>query len=475
MNRLKLNIRYTVKEGDAGKKVRIPANITEALGEAKFAKSNNELEFVLPKHAKVGKIIELAAPDGDIIRCVCAPKGNNTSHMMMCWCMSTFFMFIVISSLIINVYNPLSLSSTTLSSSYMVQAGEFAGTRVRIPAPKPRKKVITTKFVIPYGVMPGALIQIQNPFTKEQCLYKLPMNAQPGVTIEIRFEEKIKPKKEEFQIITVKMPKMPGIRSPTGGIPRKTPDGRRIYVRFPAYAQGGEEYQVKVPNNYSKNPFDLSIIHNAAAHFDESLYPNGDADVIEASLHIGLTFDELVLVVWRKKDTIFSADMPVIGPAIFQFIDSKDSGALTLDEFVAAMNNRAIVEFVESIGCPILNRLFHSNPKKQKRAFETLDTDKSGDISLDEWKTFLAKVQRDRLLFYRQQFLLKDIVYLGMGMEPQEYYKPYCSERNCGVRERERVCVCCRDRGREREEEVTVSFLSLSLSYHSYMHVLVCF
>jgi hypothetical protein len=109
MNRLKLNIRYTVKEGDAGKKVRIPANITEALGEAKFAKSNNELEFVLPKHAKVGKIIELAAPDGDIIRCVCAPKGNNTSHMMMCWCMSTFFMFIVISSLIINVYNPLSL------------------------------------------------------------------------------------------------------------------------------------------------------------------------------------------------------------------------------------------------------------------------------------------------------------------------------------------------------------------------------
>jgi hypothetical protein len=70
--------------------VRIPANISEALGEAKFAKSNNELEFVLPKHAKVGKIIELAAPDGDIIRCVCARRKATSLHMMLCWCMSTF-------------------------------------------------------------------------------------------------------------------------------------------------------------------------------------------------------------------------------------------------------------------------------------------------------------------------------------------------------------------------------------------------
>ena len=33
--------------------------------------------------------------------------------------------------------------------------------------------------------------------------------------------------------------------------------------------------------------------------------PVGDADVVEASLNTGLDFNELCLVVWRKKDTIF--------------------------------------------------------------------------------------------------------------------------------------------------------------------------
>ena len=40
------------------------------------------------------------------------------------------------------------------------------------------------------------------------------------------------------------------------------------------------------------------------ALFDQRRYPNGDFDVVEASLGCGLSFDELVLVVWKKHDTV---------------------------------------------------------------------------------------------------------------------------------------------------------------------------
>jgi len=61
---------------------------------------------------------------------------------------------------------------------------------------------------------------------------------------------------------------------------------------------------------------------------------------------------------------------------------------------------------------------YHSPLSPQQR----IDTNRTGDISFEEWMEFLGKVQRGRLDFYQKLFLLKDNVYSGLGMEPGDPY-----------------------------------------------------
>ena len=78
----------------------------------------------------------------------------------------------------------------------------------------------------------------------------------------------------------------------------------------------------------------------------------------------GLDFNELTLVVWRKKDTIFRCDMATIGPALFGFLDADSDGAITLEELLAAMAEPNLIAFVDGIKCPVLRNLFHESSDK---------------------------------------------------------------------------------------------------------------
>lgn len=139
-----------------------------------------------------------------------------------------------------------------------------------------------------------------------------------------------------------------------------------------------------------------------------------------ASLNTELTFHELVLVVWRKKSTVFRCDMATIAPALFQFLDSDMDGRLSVGEILAASGERALLQFIDHTNCPVLKRLFAEKEAAVLRAFRRIDRDRSGDIGEGEWMAFLRQMQSDRLHFYRQRFLLKAHVYAGLGLEPGE-------------------------------------------------------
>mmetsp|Transcript_3068 Transcript_3068/g.4206 ORF Transcript_3068/g.4206 Transcript_3068/m.4206 type:complete len:700 (+) Transcript_3068:31-2130(+) len=283
-----------------------------------------------------------------------------------------------------------------------------------------RKSYINTKFVIPEGVVAGSIISTTNPVTGLQHLYVVPPGSAPGDTVELSFE---KEEPVEIEMITVQVQVPQGLE-PDDPVDVKLPDGRTITINFPREAEAGQMFDVQVPKDINIETAELNVMgDDHLAKFKPEDYPqNNDADIVRASLNSGLKFDELVLVVWRKNDTIFRCDMAVIGPAIYKFIDQDGDGDLTVEELVAAMTNPDILAYVDSIKCPVLGRLFHSEPKAQIKAFKKIDEDGSGSISLPEWKKFLSDVQRNRLKYYRKQFLLKDHVYMGRGMEPGESY-----------------------------------------------------
>jgi hypothetical protein len=110
--------------------------------------------------------------------------------------------------------------------------------------------------------------------------------------------------------------------------------------------------------------------------------------------------------------------MKTIGPALFQFLDDDNSGAISMAELLAAIHSPSLMDFVASVKCPVLTKLFHEDTAKVQKTMVKIDTGKSGDITFLEWMAFLNQVQIDRLAFYRQRCLLRQRVYMGLGMEP---------------------------------------------------------
>jgi hypothetical protein len=153
---------------------------------------------------------------------------------------------------------------------------------------------------------------------------------------------------------------------------------------------------------------------SAVSNFDPSEYPNGDADVVRATLNSGLKFADMVLVVWKKKSCVFTCDMSVVGPALFRMIDSDGSGSLTHDEIHSAMDTESVQTLIKSVKCPILRRLISDNPQMRRSAIQALDRNGSGDVDFAEFSAFLANIQQERLDFYRKTFLLKDLCYAGL-------------------------------------------------------------
>jgi len=171
---------------------------------------------------------------------------------------------------------------------------------------------------------------------------------------------------------------------------------------------------------------------------------------VDASLYASLGFSDLVLVIWRKNDTVFRCDINAVGPALFgkkkdveliarihpnrrqwmftlllimptlEFIDADGDLKLTVDEILKAMAEPQLIEFVKAVKCPVLLRLFKESERIMRSSFKKIDADKSGEIDLAEWMSFLGSVQVERLQFYKQCFLLKNYTYSGHGMEPGE-------------------------------------------------------
>lgn len=289
-----------------------------------------------------------------------------------------------------------------------------------------RRSLTTAQFVVPEGAIPGSVVNVPHPISGQQVLVKIPPNAQPGAVVELEFDKHDgEPQQHEMDTVKIQVPEnfVPG-----DAVEVRLPDGRTLSVNFPRFAEPGHVYDIQVPKDSSVQTGEIDIGGTSKAHFKPSDYPDGNGDIVEASMNSGLKYDELVLVVWRKKDTIFRCDMAVIGPALYKFIDADGDGDATIEELSAAITNPDILAYVDSIKCPVLGRLFHNNPRSQIRAFKKIDQDGSGSISLQEWESFLNNVQRDRLKFYRKQFLLKDYVFMGRGMEPGEPYSTYWME-----------------------------------------------
>jgi hypothetical protein len=183
------------------------------------------------------------------------------------------------------------------------------------------------------------------------------------------------------ELDTVKV-EVPSTAVPGEKIRFKLPDGRLVNAVVPENMRGGGTLSVQVPRAAMFNSLpqtdgtengddtDIEAPPVGGSLFNEDEYPNGDVDVIQASLKTGLAFDELVQVVWRKNDTIFRCDMAIIGPALFQFMDKDCSGGITPAEVLNAMNDPAILAYVKSIKCPILNKLFAEKEKSMMSSFK---------------------------------------------------------------------------------------------------------
>jgi hypothetical protein len=171
---------------------------------------------------------------------------------------------------------------------------------------------------------------------------------------------------------------------PGATIKFRTPDGRTATAVVPQDMHAGGPLNVKVsrgaeynmlPQNAGDEDDDDEedieaprLLSKELFHEDD--YPNGDGDIVLASMKTGLVFHELVQVVWRKRDTIFRCDMATIGPALFQFLDKDGDGGITRNEVLEAMGDERLVAYVKSIKCPILTKLFAEKEASMLRSFK---------------------------------------------------------------------------------------------------------
>lgn len=108
----------------------------------------------------------------------------------------------------------------------------------------------------------------------------------------------------------------------------------------PSEPEPSPEVAIKVAPESTTQPRRFSNIaverDSILALFNEEAYPDGDGDVIKACLGSGLSYEDMVLVVFRTKDTIFSCDVQVAGPKLFEMIDRDKNQMLSPEEFMLA-------------------------------------------------------------------------------------------------------------------------------------------
>eukprot|EP00613_Pedinella_sp_CCMP2098_P018804 CAMPEP_0171771562 /NCGR_PEP_ID=MMETSP0991-20121206/54166_1 /TAXON_ID=483369 /ORGANISM="non described non described, Strain CCMP2098" /LENGTH=702 /DNA_ID=CAMNT_0012376921 /DNA_START=220 /DNA_END=2328 /DNA_ORIENTATION=+ len=375
------------------------------------------IEFVVPEGALAGEVQKIVLPDKDSgLELMPPPPQSQTGSIQMQPKVPV---------------NPMTDPRRPV--------GGYMKLRVVVPAFAHPGSIVTVQkpdggaalFTVPHGAQPGDKIVISVPNTPQRAPpeslpqgghqeqdtveLRVPRNAVPGSSIQFRLADGravnavVPGRSRPGDRLTVQVPRVPRNRAGQHNyntISQNSGDENNAEVGGRGGGGGGLEVDVEAPRQSPKDLFDVED------------YPNGDSDVVFASLNTGLMFNELVQVVWRKRDTVFRCDMATIGPALFEFLDVDGDGAVTVDEVLAAMGDEQLMDYVNSVKCPILTRLFHENEEKMRKSFRKIDTSKTGDIDFEEWMSFLGRVQRGRLNFYQRRFLLQDRVYAGLGMEP---------------------------------------------------------
>jgi hypothetical protein len=273
------------------------------------------------------------------------------------------------------------------------QIGTIDAKRNPLTLEQPQEQVKLKVNIPPFG-FPGKIITIDKP-SGGAVLFTVPPGCQPGETVTVSVPAgaphappaaaaSIEPAMDSVKI------RIPHSAMPETQFQVQLADGRTVAAVVPLNGVGGGMMTIRVPKVVAGYYKDAEAPRQSPKDlYEESDYPNGDADVVLASLNTGLTFNELVQVIWRKKDTIFRCDMATIGPALYQFLDQDGDGAVTLDEIMDAVNSEQLLEYVNSIKCPILTKLFTEDKSKMMSSFKVRE--KQLDLA---WKVVSCNHQK---------------------------------------------------------------------------------
>ena len=111
-------------------------------------------------------------------------------------------------------------------------------------------------------------------------------------------------------------------------------------------------------------------------------------------------------------DTLFAFSKKDTG-TLFKLLAAKDNtpGGITKNALKHAQEDQAIINVIVRSKNPNLRRLMAKDAEKDvEKAFDKIDTDKSGVIDVDEWEHFIELIRMQRLSYYVQRALLMDNV-----------------------------------------------------------------
>jgi hypothetical protein len=312
----------------------------------------------------------------------------------------------------------------------------------------------TMQVRIPHGVPAGAKLQITGSSGNRLELV-VPPNTPPGSLIQVEVPA------TGTLARAVAPPGTMQVRIPHGALPGAKlqipgPNGNKMEIVVPPNSLPGSLIQVQVPAA-GTNSADLEaggIMRPAAApqlkqdgaKLGNEVYTSErDASLVRISMLTEITFSELVAIVHKDKDTIFSFDLNAV-EHIFEEINKDGGDGISLEEIALAIdNNEKVRTYVKSTGVTLLMNMakYHNDDEEEdeqnetKRKEKTLakvkvafkEINRSGNhITLQEWVNFFKRLRRKRLEYYKRCLLIKRKAYAGHGMQPG---KPYVWWHSC--------------------------------------------
>ena len=149
-------------------------------------------------------------------------------------------------------------------------------------------------------------------------------------------------------------------------------------------------------------------------------YIGGEADVLEANRHNSFCFEELVSLIHCTSSTTFFFDGK-FDALLFETLDTDKSGTIDVNEFIAGRNDHRLQFTVRQAKCPALSNFFHGTEaqlRSRLRRANLIKKDKDKVIGREAWDNFAEFNRNSRLLYYKCKTLAMGKLYYGKGMEP---------------------------------------------------------